>query len=40
MRLSRKRQMEEKKRQAEMSQRNRERLSNPSFFPSVPKGQP
>lgn len=30
----------EKKRQAEMAKRNRERLQNPSFFPSVPKGNP
>ncbi|KAH8677639.1 VPS4-associated protein 1 [Xylariales sp. PMI_506] len=29
-----------KKRQAEMAKRNRERLSNPNFFPSVPKGAP
>ncbi|ROV89871.1 hypothetical protein VPNG_10251 [Cytospora leucostoma] len=30
----------EKKRQAEMAKRNRERLQNPGFFPSVPKGDP
>ncbi|KAK8006629.1 hypothetical protein PG991_012926 [Apiospora marii] len=36
-RLTKKRQVEERKRQAEMSQRNRERLNNPSFFPPVPK---
>ncbi|KAH8882356.1 DUF1742-domain-containing protein [Thozetella sp. PMI_491] len=29
-----------KKRQAEMAKRNRERMGDPSFFPSVPKGQP
>ncbi|KAI0025235.1 DUF1742-domain-containing protein [Xylariomycetidae sp. FL0641] len=27
----------DRKRQAEMAKRNRERLSNPNFFPSVPK---
>lgn len=30
----------DKKRQAEMAKRNRERLSNPNLFPSVPKGAP
>ncbi|ROW00651.1 hypothetical protein VSDG_03205 [Cytospora chrysosperma] len=30
----------DQKRQAEMAKRNRERLQNPSFFPSVPKGNP
>ncbi|KAK1765374.1 putative upf0589 protein [Phialemonium atrogriseum] len=30
----------ERKRQAEMARRNRERLQNPTFFPSVPKGLP
>ncbi|CAK7220155.1 hypothetical protein SBRCBS47491_004093 [Sporothrix bragantina] len=30
----------DKKRQAEIAKRNRERLTNPSFFPSVPKGLP
>ncbi|KAI1339934.1 DUF1742-domain-containing protein [Xylariaceae sp. FL0016] len=30
----------DRKRQAEVAKRNRERMSNPSFFPSVPKGQP
>ncbi|CAJ2511691.1 Uu.00g073160.m01.CDS01 [Anthostomella pinea] len=30
----------DRKRQAEMARRNRERLSNPNFFPSVPKDQP
>ncbi|KAI1076361.1 DUF1742-domain-containing protein [Whalleya microplaca] len=30
----------ERKRQAEMAKRNRERLSNPNLFPSVPKSQP
>ncbi|KAB5528023.1 VPS4-associated protein 1 [Coniochaeta sp. 2T2.1] len=30
----------DKKRQAEIAKRNRERLQNPSFFPSVPKGLP
>ncbi|CAK7272916.1 hypothetical protein SEPCBS119000_005376 [Sporothrix epigloea] len=30
----------DKKRQAEVAKRNRERLANPGFFPSVPKGQP
>ncbi|KAI1506357.1 DUF1742-domain-containing protein [Biscogniauxia marginata] len=30
----------DRKRQAEIAKRNRERLSNPNFFPSVPKGQP
>ncbi|CAK7206604.1 hypothetical protein SEUCBS139899_009404 [Sporothrix eucalyptigena] len=30
----------DKKRQAEIAKRNRERMSNPSFFPSVPKGLP
>ncbi|KAK8025863.1 hypothetical protein PG990_003686 [Apiospora arundinis] len=39
-RLTKKRQAEERKRQVEMSQRNRERLSNPSFFPAVPKDNP
>ncbi|KAK4445936.1 VPS4-associated protein 1 [Podospora aff. communis PSN243] len=29
-----------KKRQLEMAKRNRERLADPSFFPSVPKGLP
>jgi len=29
-----------KKRQAEIAKRNRERLQNPNFFPSVPKGLP
>ncbi|KAI3396836.1 hypothetical protein diail_11607 [Diaporthe ilicicola] len=28
------------KRQAEMAKRNRERIQNPNFFPSVPKGNP
>ncbi|KAK8107562.1 uncharacterized protein PG998_009575 [Apiospora kogelbergensis] len=39
-RLTKKRQAEERKRQVEMSRRNRERLSNPSFFPAVPKDNP
>ncbi|CAK7214741.1 hypothetical protein SCUCBS95973_002237 [Sporothrix curviconia] len=30
----------DKKRQAEIAKRNRERIANPSFFPSVPKGLP
>ncbi|KAI0909401.1 VPS4-associated protein 1 [Ustulina deusta] len=30
----------DRKRQAEMAKRNRERLNNPNFFPSVPKGLP
>lgn len=30
----------EKKRQLEMAKRNRERMANPSFFPSVPKDLP
>ncbi|KAL7624094.1 hypothetical protein AAE478_005651 [Parahypoxylon ruwenzoriense] len=30
----------DRKRQAEMAKRNRERLSNPNFFPSVPKDLP
>ncbi|KAJ2981445.1 hypothetical protein NUW58_g6687 [Xylaria curta] len=30
----------DRKRQAEMAKRNRERLNNPSFFPSVPKDLP
>lgn len=30
----------DRKRQAEMAKRNRERLSNPNYFPSVPKGLP
>ncbi|KAI0098332.1 DUF1742-domain-containing protein [Hypoxylon sp. NC0597] len=30
----------DKKRQIEMAKRNRERLSNPNFFPSVPKDLP
>ncbi|KAB5554315.1 VPS4-associated protein 1 [Coniochaeta sp. 2T2.1] len=30
----------DKKRQAEIAKRNRERLQNPNFFPSVPKGLP
>ncbi|KAI1411187.1 DUF1742-domain-containing protein [Hypoxylon sp. FL1857] len=30
----------DKKRQAEMAKRNRERLNNPNFFPSVPKDLP
>ncbi|KAI0469261.1 DUF1742-domain-containing protein [Xylaria cf. heliscus] len=30
----------DRKRQAEIAKRNRERLSNPNFFPSVPKGLP
>ncbi|KAL1892640.1 hypothetical protein Sste5346_006925 [Sporothrix stenoceras] len=30
----------EKKKQAEIAKRNRERLANPGFFPSVPKGLP
>ncbi|KAI2611131.1 DUF1742-domain-containing protein [Hypoxylon fragiforme] len=30
----------DRKRQAEMAKRNRERLSNPSYFPSVPKDLP
>ncbi|TLS21498.1 uncharacterized protein PpBr36_10123 [Pyricularia pennisetigena] len=30
----------DKKRQIEMAKRNRERIQNPSFFPSVPKGLP
>ncbi|KAH8904149.1 DUF1742-domain-containing protein [Coniochaeta sp. PMI_546] len=30
----------DKKRQAEIAKRNRERLRDPSFFPSVPKGLP
>ncbi|KAJ9132616.1 hypothetical protein NKR23_g11107 [Pleurostoma richardsiae] len=30
----------DKKRQAEVAKRNRERLQNPNFFPSVPKGAP
>ncbi|KAL0934551.1 uncharacterized protein CTRU02_211350 [Colletotrichum truncatum] len=30
----------EKKRQLEIAKRNRERLQQPSFFPSVPKGAP
>ncbi|KAI1106339.1 DUF1742-domain-containing protein [Jackrogersella minutella] len=30
----------DKKRQIEMAKRNRERLSNPNFFPSVPKNLP
>ncbi|ORY64505.1 VPS4-associated protein 1 [Pseudomassariella vexata] len=30
----------DKKRQVEMAKRNRERLSDPSYFPSVPKGPP
>ncbi|KAI4870595.1 DUF1742-domain-containing protein [Hypoxylon rubiginosum] len=30
----------DRKRQAEMAKRNRERLSNPNFFPSVPKDRP
>ncbi|KAI2463563.1 DUF1742-domain-containing protein [Annulohypoxylon bovei var. microspora] len=30
----------DKKRQVEMAKRNRERLSNPNFFPSVPKDLP
>ncbi|KAJ2907161.1 hypothetical protein MKZ38_007676 [Zalerion maritima] len=30
----------EKKRQAEMAKRNRQRLQDPNFFPSVPKGRP
>ncbi|KAI0602401.1 VPS4-associated protein 1 [Biscogniauxia sp. FL1348] len=30
----------DRKRQAEMARKNRERLSNPNFFPSVPKSQP
>ncbi|KAI5925956.1 VPS4-associated protein 1 [Camillea tinctor] len=30
----------DRKRQAEMAKKNRERLSNPNFFPSVPKGMP
>jgi hypothetical protein len=30
----------DKKRQAEVAKRNRERLRDPSFFPSVPKGLP
>jgi len=29
-----------KKRQLEIAKRNRERLQDPSFFPSVPKGLP
>ncbi|KAH8204547.1 hypothetical protein TruAng_001321 [Truncatella angustata] len=29
-----------KKQQAEQAKRNRERLANPSFFPSAPKGAP
>ncbi|KKY32639.1 hypothetical protein UCDDA912_g07403 [Diaporthe ampelina] len=28
------------KRQAEIAKRNRERMQNPNFFPSVPKGNP
>ncbi|KAM0282011.1 hypothetical protein ACHAQH_003217 [Verticillium albo-atrum] len=30
----------EKKRQIELAKRNRERISQPNFFPSVPKGAP
>lgn len=30
----------EKKRNAEIAKRNRERLQNPSLFPQVPKGFP
>ncbi|KAI1360066.1 DUF1742-domain-containing protein [Xylaria arbuscula] len=30
----------DRKRQAEMAKRNKERLSNPNFFPSVPKDLP
>ncbi|KAI1129817.1 VPS4-associated protein 1 [Nemania abortiva] len=30
----------DRKRQAEMAKRNRERLNNPNFFPSVPKDLP
>ncbi|OTB03465.1 hypothetical protein M426DRAFT_12611 [Hypoxylon sp. CI-4A] len=30
----------DRKRQAEMAKKNRERLSNPNFFPSVPKDLP
>ncbi|KAI1205063.1 DUF1742-domain-containing protein [Annulohypoxylon truncatum] len=30
----------DKKRQVEMAKRNRERLNNPNFFPSVPKNLP
>ena len=30
----------QKKRQAEIAKRNRERLKDPSFFPSVPKNLP
>ncbi|KAJ8129945.1 hypothetical protein O1611_g3686 [Lasiodiplodia mahajangana] len=30
----------DRKRQAEMAKRNRERLNNPSFFPSVPRNLP
>lgn len=30
----------DKKRQAEVAKRNRERLANPGFFPSVPKSAP
>ncbi|KAI1780933.1 DUF1742-domain-containing protein [Hypoxylon cercidicola] len=30
----------DRKRQAEMAKRNRERLSNPNYFPSVPKDLP
>jgi hypothetical protein len=29
-----------KKRNAEIAKRNRERLRDPGFFPSVPKGMP
>lgn len=29
-----------RKRQAEMDKRSRERMENPNFFPSVPKGLP
>jgi hypothetical protein len=29
-----------KKQQTELAKRNRERLANPNFFPSVPKGAP
>ncbi|KAM0602146.1 hypothetical protein ACHAP1_008006 [Verticillium nonalfalfae] len=30
----------EKKRQIELAKRNRERIAQPNFFPSVPKGAP
>lgn len=30
----------DRKRQAEIAKRNRERLNNPNFFPSVPKDLP